>query len=394
MKNKKYGAYMLVAMCVAIFVPNYAQYQLSPFAASIMSEMSITPSQFSTLFTAPMLPAIFLSFVAGILVDKFNPKLVLAISIGISALGTILAVVANSYILLFLAFVMIGVGCAVLNCNQAKLISGWYTPDQVTGKMGIVMGASTIAMAVALATTSLFPNRAVAFTVSAVGSVAALVLWLLLYKVPHAPAQTADAPQSPSIKDGLKVVVRNKYIYIISFSLFFIMGANVVVGSFAPTALQERGIDAVAAGTYSSVYTIGCFLSCFIAPVLAEKLKSIKIAVILQAVIAFVGVGFSVTYVPEGILLGAAMLLSGIFLGGCIPLLCGLPVQLEDVGPAYAGTAGGFVATIQLLGAVLLPSYALVPLSGGNYVTLFLLGGGCMLVCAALALLLPKMKVN
>lgn len=252
------------------------------------------------------------------------------------------------------------------------------------------MGASTIAMAVALATTSLFSSRKAASTVSAIGGVIAFILWIVLYKVPEESGFEKDHAGEPGVIDGLKVVVKNKNIYIIAVCMMAIMGANVVIGSFAPTALQERGIDAVAAGTYSAVYTIGCFLSCFIAPIVAEKLRSVKKTVILFAILAFFGTGFSVSYAPAGILLGAAMLLTGIFVGGSIPLLCGLPVQLKGIGPLYAGTAGGFISTIELIGAVVIPGYILVPISAGNYNILFLAGGICMLICAAIAILLPR----
>ena len=157
-KTKNYGLMMMVALACANFIPNFAQYQLSPFATTIMSEFNISASQFSTLFTAPMIPAVFLSLAAGILVDRFNSKVVLSLSIAITFIGSILSIFAGSYIGLFAAFVMIGVSGAVINCTQAKLVSGLYSPEKVPGKVGIVLSASTIAMTVALATTALFPS--------------------------------------------------------------------------------------------------------------------------------------------------------------------------------------------------------------------------------------------
>lgn len=401
-KNKvgQYGVMMMVTLCWAQFVPNFAQYQLSPFAASIMADLGINASQFSSLFTAPMIPAILLSLVAGILVDKLNPKLVVGISIAITAVGAVMSIFAGSYAMMMLAFIFIGVSAAVVNCSQVKLVSGWYPPEQVTGKIGITMASSTIAMAVALATTALFPNRTAAFTVSAVLSVVSLLLWLLLYKRPSAELGAPTAPTTAnaetsvqdSVAAGLKVVAQNKYIWAIASGLFFIMAANVVMGSFAPTALQQRGIDANAAGIAAAFYTIGCFLSCFISPYLADKLKSVKKTAVLLCVLSFFGVAMTVMYVPAGLLLCAAMLLTGICVGGSIPLLSSLPVQLEGIGPRYAGTAGGFIATIQLLGAVLVPSYVLIPIAGDNFGMLFILGGVCMIICGVVALFLPKGK--
>ena len=198
-------------------------------------------------------------------------------------------------------------------------------------------------------------------------------------------------PPRDSVIDGLKVVIRNRYIWIISFCLFFIIAANIVVSSFTPTILISRGIDAVFAGYYAAAYMVGCFLSCYIAPLIAGRLKSVKLTVIILNVISFAGISFSAVYVPEGIALGAAILLTGICLGGSIPLLMSLPVELEGIGPRFAGTAGGFIATIQLVGAIVVPSYVLIPLAGeSNYGTLFLLGGACMIICGIFGLFLPK----
>ena len=64
-RRKHYAGMALAAICIGYLAPNYAQYQLSPLATSLMGELSISASQFSSLFTAPMIPAILLSLVAG-----------------------------------------------------------------------------------------------------------------------------------------------------------------------------------------------------------------------------------------------------------------------------------------------------------------------------------------
>ena len=86
----------------------------------------------------------------------------------------------------------------------------------------------------------------------------------------------------------------------------------------------------------------------------------------------------------------AALFLAGFFVGGNMPLLMAVPIKLPDVGPKLAGTAGGLVATVELLGAVILPSYVLIPAAGGNLGVAFVLAGVCMLVPCAFTLLLPR----
>ena len=67
------------------------------------------------------------------------------------------------------------------------------------------------------------------------------------------------------------------------------------------------------------------------------------------------------------------MILTGIAIGGNIPLAMGDIINFKGIGPEYVGTASGLVATIQLIGAVVLPSYVLIPIASGNLNTLFIL---------------------
>ena len=66
------------------------------------------------------------------------------------------------------------------------------------------------------------------------------------------------------------------------------------------------------------------------------------------------------------------------------------PVLLREIGPKNAGTAGGFIITLQLLGCVVVPTYIIVPLGGGNVTTYFILGTVCFLLAAVICLIFMK----
>lgn len=50
-----------------------------------------------------------------------------------------------------------------------------------------------------------------------------------------------------------------------------------------------------------------------------------------------------------------------------MPIFLSAPVLLEGLGTKYAGSAAGVISTLQLLGAVLIPTYILTPIAGENY---------------------------
>lgn len=388
----------LLAVSIGYVAPNYAQYQLSPLAPSLTSEFAISASQFSSLFTAAMIPGILLSLVSGILIDKHNPKLVAGASFALSTLGAVINLLGNSYGTLFLGFVLTGVAATILNSCSAKLLGAWYKPSQLTSKIGIAFSFSTLSMTVALATTAFFPNRKAAFSVALALFVIALTCWCLLYRnnperdgavSTHADSKHVPAPAQPSLGALLKRVMSSRNVWLVGIALFFLMGPNVIMSSMGPTILTTRGIGSVAAGYYTSIYTIGALISCYVAPMLAKALRSVKRTVVIFTLAAAFCVAFG-WRAPEGLALGIAFFLAGFFVGGCIPLLISLPITFKGIGEQLAGTAGGLVATVELLGAVVLPSFVILPMAGDNLGVAFLLAGVCAVAACLLAAFLPK----
>jgi NNP family nitrate/nitrite transporter-like MFS transporter len=67
---------------------------------------------------------------------------------------------------------------------------------------------------------------------------------------------------------------------------------------------------------------------------------------------------------------------------------------LPEIGPVYAGSAGGIVGTLQVIGAVFIPSFILTPIAGHNYNLFFALGSVCFLLVGIVTLLLPELGVK
>lgn len=380
----KYAAFALTIACIAIFTPNYAQYQASPLGPVLMEQFGLNNSQLASLFTAPMIPAIFLSLVGGLLIDKLGPKQTVGMGLIISAAGCVLRVFAENYGALMIATALTGVSACFIMAGAGKILGGFYGAEGVGSKMGILMACSTIGMTLAMMTSARFPSIRSAFIISAILACAAAVLWVLFMKnPPQTSVPNSTESGMPSIGECLKTALRSKGVWLVSFALFFIMSANVVISSFTPTVLAGKGIGPVSAGNLASCLTLGNLLGCFVAPFCVSKVNSQKKVLIVFGILAGVGVTTS-WMASSAILLAVAYLLTGTLLGGMIPLLMSIPVQLADVGPLYAGTAGGIVGTIQVVGAVLVPSYIIAPIAGDSFTLLFILGGVCMVIAAAL----------
>jgi NNP family nitrate/nitrite transporter-like MFS transporter len=390
-KKDGYRWVILVVACIVMFGPNYTQYQLSPLAPQLIDSFKLTPSQFAGIFSSPMIPALIFSLIAGLLVDKFGIKLIVGIALCIATAGTFWRIWANSYQIMFISMMLGGFSATFLNANGAKLMGSWFLPEEISGKTGIFLASQTIAMTLAMATTALLPSIKIAFTIAFIITGISLVLWVILIKKPKKNiALIQEAPASPPVLTCLKIVIRNRSLWVVGFCLFFILGSNVVVGSFLPAALGQRGINTTEAGIYSSLITIGLLAGALISPVFASKIGKNKPVLLIFSLIAafFIAFGWQA---PAGVLLAIALFIAGVSMGGMMPLLVSMPIQLPEIGPAYAGTAGGFVSTLQLLGAVLLPAYVITPIAGDNMNLLFILGGVCLCLIFFLVFALPEL---
>lgn len=133
-KNRKWLVFTI--MCLAYMPGSYAQYQLSVYASELIQSFGLTTSQFSSLFTAPMIVAIFLSFVGGMISDKVGSKKVINISFVIAGIGMIGRVFANSYMPFFLCMALTGFSNMFVNINASKITASWFEQE----KLGILMG--------------------------------------------------------------------------------------------------------------------------------------------------------------------------------------------------------------------------------------------------------------
>ncbi|RHV84305.1 MFS transporter [Lachnospiraceae bacterium OF09-33XD] len=158
MNSKRYKYLILAALCMVGFISMFCQYQMQPMANEIKSTMSLTDSQYSALFTAPMAPAIFISLICGIIVDKFGGRWPMFLSLVLGTLGLWGRVFATSYGTLYLCIFVVGFAATFGNSSNAKMFGGWFSPAESSVCIGIYMAFGALATAAATATTPHMPS--------------------------------------------------------------------------------------------------------------------------------------------------------------------------------------------------------------------------------------------
>ncbi len=384
-----YGGVIVIALWLASFSGLYPQYQLSALAHQIIPDLGLTSSQFSGIFSAPMIPAVFLSFFSGVLADRFGPKKVIGAGLIIAAIGTCLRLKSETGTQLFVLMMMSGFGSAFLTANAAKIIGAWHPPEKIGKMMGVYLMSSTLAMAVGTGTTAYFPSVRSAYMAAGGGCIAATLFWIFFMK--DQPANAALAPAPQPIKKLLAVAARSRSVWLTGGCLMFTLGCVISLTAFLPNALVSTyGIDPKTAGLISALITLGSLAGSLAGPLVCQKIGLMRPFIMGAGLIAAGGTAFA-WQAPVGILMGSGLLVTGFALGAILPLLMSVPVLLPEIGPAYAGSAGGITSTLQLLGAVIIPTYVITPVSGDNYGILFGMAGICMVCMTLMVFLLPEL---
>ena len=387
MEGKKKGNLIAAILFLGMLAGNYFQYQLSPIAGRIIAEYGLTEPQFSRVFTAPMVSAVLLSIIAGVLTDKMGVKRVVGIALAIAAIGLCGRVFASGYVMLFVTMFCAGIGTTFLNVNTSKVLAGYFPPEKLSGMVGIVIMGSTIGMSFATATTAAFPTTRLAFIVAAAISVLAFVAWVL--GMEGDKKEDTDAATGSSLIEDIKTVMKCRAIWLIGACLMCVLGCNTALSSFIPVALQSKGISEASSGIAVTGLMVGSLLGTIIGLLVVQKMSRKRPAIIALGLLAAITAVFAWRSTSVALVF-ILLMLAGFGMGSLLPLFMSMPVKLPAIGFRYAGTAGGVVSTIELIGAVAIPSYIITPIAAGNYNVYFLMTGAVMVVMAVIALFLPE----
>ncbi len=391
MQKRKLLVLLITALLFSVqFIGNYGTYQFMAIPARIYEAFHLSDMQFSSLNTAPMIPSLFLSIVIGMLVDRFGIPKIVGIWLILATAGFALRCFAESYPVMLIAMALSGSGCMIVNANIAKLASSLYPMDKVGKVVGILMGGANASIAVAFATTALIPSLRVILLIPAVASLLLAVLWMLFAKESLFAENKAPEEEKPRILESLKLCLRSRSLWLAGFSLFLLLGGSMVMSNFHVAALTTlKGYSESLAGSFNSVLMVGSiFGSVFLPIFVTRKPERAPITVFCMLLIAAVTTYGMIALPAAGIYICAFV--HGALRSGTIAALMMTPVLLREIGPRNAGTAGGFVITLQLLGAVVVPTYIVVPLGGGSPLRYFILATVAMLLAAVVTLVFMK----
>lgn len=389
-KNSAYRWVILLLTFLPCFMASVCQFQATAYAADLMEKYQMSEQAYSTIATAPMLVGVFISFLSGTMGDRFGVKLTVFVGLLITTVGAVARAFAPSYIVLLLVTVLMGVAGVVLNSNNAKLMSTWFSPQQLGIAIGVVVAAGNAGTVAAMAIgRGLSENVSTAFLYGGFAFAVLTLLWLLFIR----ERKPEGAPDQAQPKVNLSDVLKSGNLWVAALGAAFYMGVNMAVSALMSPGLIARGVSAGAASLTVIVFSVVALLASIFMPGVISKLPNTKITCAVLSLASGLTLYLGWTSGSDG-MRNFLIALSGICLGGLLPTIMSVPAFLQEIGPAKIGAAGGLISTVMMAGAFLIPSYVITPIAGGINDTAFLVAAGCACVLAVLFAILPNVSVR
>ena len=193
----------------------------------------------------PFLAGVLFGIITGNLGDKFGIKKMMTVGIIVFALGAFWRAFSHDFVMLMISSLCMGFGVAVLNANSTKGIRLWFPGPSMGPAMGLYVTGASIGAGIAISIGPTFATYSDAFMLCGWLAIAALVVWLVMYRT-H-PTEKATQGDEAVGMAAFTSVMKSKNVWIVSFMIFFIFGCSTTVQTYMSAGFAETSGGQMAA---------------------------------------------------------------------------------------------------------------------------------------------------
>ena len=338
---------------------------MSVLAKEISQDLNLNIVQVGVVWGIGSMPAVLTSLLGGSIGDKLGPKRVLiAGSLLAGLLGAARGFV-SSYPAMLVIVLLLGALIPFVSMNGIKVVGQWFPSSQLglangLFSMGMALGFLLGAMLSATVFSPLLGGWRNVMIFYGVAGALFFIPWVFVREIPLAH-HTSGQPLS--LRIVIWKVVRNRNVWLLGLTLFGTGGAIQSILGYLPLYLRNIGWSPIHAdGVLTAFHTASLI---FVMPIAlwSDRLKSRKGLLLSTAMLVMLGTGL--LSVAGGNWVWAAVLMAGFVRDGFMAILMTMVIEVDGVGPAYAGTAMGFVMALSGIANTVAPPLgnSLAPIS-------------------------------
>ncbi len=357
--------------------------------SEVIKDLGLTLADWGTLWSAISLGPLLFAIIGGALGDRFGIRPVVGLGVMFMGIFLILRATATSFGIMYVWMFLFGVSIALTFPNVPKAVGMWFPPQEFGLANGVTLagygsGAALAALFVPLLLESLGGWRNLTYLL---GGLTMVLGFFWLFTVRDRPLATSGSTAQMGVVEAMSRVLKVRDVWLIAGAYLMAFGGYIGFIGYAPTYFSTvRGMTPTATGTVISGFLWAAVVGTFLLPTLSDRVGLRKIFFFLGVLANGIFV-FLMAY-TLGTSLWISTLLAG-FVAGAGAIAFVVPLEMEGVGPALAGSAIGVAVTAGYLGGLISPliGMSLVsaqPLAG------FAFWGGCYVLSSLIFLLVKE----
>ena len=345
--------FILAVLFVARLALGYQFQSAGSVAPFLVRDLGIDYAQVGLLVGGFILPGIGISLPSGFLGRRFGDKQVVVAGMLLMVAGGIVTTLAGSFAIMLVGRIVAGIGGAILIVLMSKMAVDWFAERELFLGNAIFIVGWPAGIALAQATQTRFAELQSwqAVFASAVLFVAlALVLMALFYHSPAGAPETRAEGRTRLGRADIALACLTGAIWM------FLNGAYLIMLSFAPLHLIERGMATAEASAVVSLMSWVCILALPLGGYLATRYRMPNV-VMFGGLLASIALGAFIPVLSAPL---ATFLLFGTVFAFATPVVGSLAAEVltpQARGPGfgiyYLWYFGGMPVLLALAGLLL-----------------------------------------
>jgi cyanate permease len=355
--NYKWYILMLAGLtnALAVAAPSLS---LPVLFKEISGDLNLDLVQIGVIWGIGSLPGILTALLAGSIGDRFGPRRIILVGTLLVGLTGCLRGLAYDYVSFGGTVFLFGSLTPMITMNGIKTCGVWFPKQQ----LGLANGVLSMGMALGFLSGTLISATVLSPWLGGWRHVMffygflAILLSIPWYFTPSRPDNSQQLDRqvaSVPMHQVLVQVASLRNIWLLGLALFGISGCIQGALGYLPLYLRQSGWSVVNADGASATFHAASLL--FVLPIAlwSDKLGSRKKMLIIMSLMFMVGVGM--LSILEGALIWGCVILAGMVRDGFMAIFITMILETKGVGPAFAGTATGFVMIFSGIGNLIAP---------------------------------------